>query len=130
GVPTTIWKWTALNYSFPRFLDSGRLHARLDWAGQGKMYVTPKISGNSDLTQGRYDIFNARLAYNDIPVGDGTLSIAAWVRNLTDEQYKIGGWEIDAGDPAAGGIGRTAISQYGEPRTYGVDLRYNFGTLR
>lgn len=52
------------------------------------------------------------------------------MRNLTDEEYKIGGWEIDAGDPASGGIGRTAISQYGEPRTYGVDLRYNFGTLR
>lgn len=120
----------SLNYSFPKFLDSGRLQARLDWAGQGKMYVTPKISGNRDLTQESYDIVNARLAYNDIPIGDGTLSIAGWVRNLADEEYKIGGWEIDAGDPAFGGIGRTAISQYGEPRTYGVDVRYNFGATR
>ena len=120
----------SLSYRFPQFFQVGRLNARLDWAGQSKIYVTPKISGNQDLTQGSYDVINARLAYEEIALGDGTLAITAWGQNLANEHYKIGGWEIDAGDPAYGGLGRTAISQYGEPRTYGIDVRYNFGTMR
>jgi iron complex outermembrane receptor protein len=70
------------------------------------------------------------LTYGDIALGDGTLSVAAWGKNLTDEEYKIGGFEIDAGDPDFGGIGRTGISQWGEPRTYGLDITYRFGTLK
>lgn len=120
----------SLAYTFPAFSDNGRLYGRLDWSGQSEMHVTPKISGNEDLTQDSYDIINARLTYGDIAVGDGTLSIAAWVRNLADEEYKIGGWEINAGDPAFGGLGRTATSQFGEPQTYGVDVTYRFGTMR
>jgi iron complex outermembrane receptor protein len=120
----------SLNYAFPQFSNNGRLYGRLDWSGQSKIHVTPKISGNNDLTQGRYDVVNARLTYGDIALGDGTLYIAAWGRNLTDEEYKIGGWEIDAGDPEFGGIGRTATSQFGEPRTYGIDIGYRFGTLK
>lgn len=120
----------SLSYAFPQFFDNGRLYGRLDWSGQSEMHVTPKVSGNNDLVQESYDVINARLTYGDIALGDGTLSIAGWARNLTDEEYKIGGWEIDAGDPAFGGIGRTATSQYGEPRTYGVDITYRFGTLR
>ena len=120
----------SLSYRFPQFFQVGRLNARLDWSGQSKIYVTPKISGNQDLTQGRYDLLNARLAYGEIAVGDGTLTVTAWGMNLTNEHNKIGGWEIDAGDPQYGGLGRTAVSQYGEPRTYGIDVRYDFGTMR
>mgnify|MGYP003381392939 CR=1 FL=1 len=120
----------SLSYRFPQFFKVGQLNARLDWAGQGKIHVTPKISGNEDLTQGSYDVINARLAYEEIAVGDGTLAFTAWGRNLANEHYKIGGWEIDAGDPAFGGIGRTATSQYGEPRTYGLDVTYHFGTMK
>ncbi|WP_162846143.1 TonB-dependent receptor [Seongchinamella sediminis] len=119
----------SLDYAFPQFFDNGRLYARLDWAGQGKIHVTPKISGNQDLVQESYDLINARLTYGDIALGDGTLMVSLWGNNLTDEAYKIGGYEIDAGDPAFGGIGRTGISQWGEPRTYGLDVTYRFGTL-
>jgi len=117
----------SLSYAFPRFTDFGQLYGRIDWSGQSKMAVTPKISGNSDLTQSSYDVLNARLTLDEIALGDGILSLSAWGRNLADEEYKIGGWEVDAGDPAFGGIGRTGVSQFGEPRTYGMDISYRFG---
>ncbi len=120
----------SVSYAFPQFTDNGRLYGRVDWSGQSKIHVTPKVSGNDDLTQSSYDVLNARLTYGDIAIGDGTLAVAAWVKNATDEEYRIGGYEVDGGDPAFGGIGRVAIGQFGEPRTYGVDVIYRFGTLQ
>ena len=50
---------------------------------------------------------------------DESLSIAAYVKNLTDERYDIGA--VSAGDS----IG-TFTSVLGDPRTYGVELRKTF----
>lgn len=117
----------SLNYSFPQFGDLGNLNARLDWSGQSKTIFTPKKSGNDDIAQDSYDLINARLSYDDIQMGNGTLSIALWAKNLTDEEYKIGGYEVDV---SGFGLGRVGISQWGEPRTYGMDITYRFGSMR
>ncbi|MBK7169706.1 MAG: TonB-dependent receptor [Gammaproteobacteria bacterium] len=79
-----------------------------------------------DLAQDGYDILNLRLGYDDIALGDGRLSISGWVRNATDEEYKIGGYEFDL---TGIGLGRASTSQWGEPRTYGVDVSYRFGSM-
>ncbi|TXS95350.1 TonB-dependent receptor [Parahaliea maris] len=64
-------------------------------------------------------IVNARLSLKDINVGSsGSLRIAGWVKNATDEEYRE--WGIDFG--TLGFAGDT----YGRPRTYGVDLIYEF----
>ncbi len=117
----------SLNYTFPQFSENGTLHARLDWAGQSKVRFTPKISGNNDLAQQSYDLFNARLSYADIAMGDGALTISLWGRNLTDEEYKIGGYEFDI---SGFGLGRVGANQWGEPRTYGLDVSYRFGSVQ
>lgn len=114
----------SLNYTFPRFTEAGTLRARLDWSGNSKIHVTPKISGNDDITQDSYSLLNGRLSFDDIALGDGALSIALWGNNLADEEYKIGGFEIDAGNGA-----RVGTSQWGEPRTFGLDVSYRFGSL-
>ena len=114
----------SLNYTFPRFTDNGSLRARLDWSGQSSMYVTPKISGNSDLKQETYDVLNARIAFEDVAVGDNSLGVALWVKNLNDEEYKIGGYEVPGG--AMGSVGS---SQWAEPRTYGLDIIYRYGSM-
>jgi iron complex outermembrane recepter protein len=114
----------SLNYTFPRFTERGSLRARLDWSGSSKVYVTPKISGNEDITQDRYEILNGRISFDDVALGDGALTFSLWGKNLSDEEYKIGGFEVDAGNGA-----RVATSQWGEPRTYGVDVSYRFGSL-
>lgn len=66
-----------------------------------------------------YDLWNARLSLNDIPVGEqGNLNIGLWSKNLADEEY-----EITAVDnlPHAD---RAVL--WGEPRTYGLDVIYRY----
>lgn len=63
-----------------------------------------------------YVLLDARLSWSN-PEDD--LSIAAYVKNLTDERYDIGA--VSAGDS----IG-TFTSVLGEPRMYGVELRKTF----
>ena len=114
----------SLNYTFPRFTEVGTLRARVDWSGSSKVYVTPKISGNDDITQDSYSLVNARISFDDVAVGDGVLSFSLWGKNLADEEYKIGGFEVDAG-----GGNRVGTNQWGEPRTFGFDVSYRFGSM-
>ncbi|MCB1677564.1 MAG: TonB-dependent receptor [Halioglobus sp.] len=115
----------SLNYTFPQFTSVGELRARVDWSGQSETAFTPKISGNDDLLQDRYDILNARITFDEIAAGNGSLGFSLWARNLADEEYKIGGYEVNIGQP----LGRVGISQWGEPRTYGLDVTYRFGSM-
>jgi hypothetical protein len=64
-------------------------------------------------------IVNARLALNEIAVGDGALSVGLWGRNLTDDDYRT--FSFNYG-PALGLV----LAQYGEESTYGVDLIYRY----
>jgi len=124
--PETTYNLT-LNYTFPQFSNNGTLNARLDWSGQSKVRFTPKISGNDDIAQDSYSLLNGRFSYSDIAVGDGYLTVSLWGRNLADEEYKIGGFEFDI---TGFGLGRASTSQWGEPRTYGVDVSYRFGSTK
>lgn len=67
----------------------------------------------SVLRQKAYSIVNARLGFRP-PSED--FEIAVWANNLFDERY------FD--DVVAAGSG--IRGSYGTPRTYGVDLRFNF----
>ncbi|MBQ0794516.1 TonB-dependent receptor [Zhongshania sp.] len=114
----------SLNYTVPSFTSLGTLRARLDWSGTSKIYVTPKISGNDDINQDSYDLLNTRITFDEIALGDGVLAVSIWGKNITDEEYKIGGFEVDAGGGA-----RVGTNQWGEPRTFGIDVSYRFGSL-
>lgn len=61
----------------------------------------------------------ARLAWRDIPVGDGTIELALWGRNLTDDDGLIYGF-----DGCAFGGGFCTYRAF--PRTYGIELRYSY----
>lgn len=63
-------------------------------------------------------LVNAQLAWQDIKVGDGTLTITLWGRNLLDDDYP--NYAINFG--ALNFI----TEQYGDPKTYGLDLTYQF----
>ena len=117
----------SISYVLPLNLPTGDITERLNISRQDDIIFTPKISGNEDIAQDSYELINLRIAYEEVKAGDGTFTVALWGRNLADEEYKIGGFEIDAGDPAFGGLGRAAISQWGAPRTYGIDLIYAMG---
>ena len=64
-----------------------------------------------------YELFNARLSWNEI-MGSG-FSAALLGKNLTDEEYFVGGMTL------AAALGHNAAA-VGEPRTYGLELSYKF----
>lgn len=69
------------------------------------------------LAQGEYWLVNARLALRP---QDGRWELAAFVKNLADEEYVV-----DAFDVADFGFDELV---YGDPRTYGISLTYRFGS--
>lgn len=95
------------------------LIGRIDYYWQSETVLQ---NGNNPLAgQGDYNLLHARLAVAGIQLPDdaGTLDIAFWGRNLTDEEYRPFG--ID--------FGEYIVQTFGERRTYGVDLTYRFGTM-
>jgi len=44
------------------------------------------------------------------------LKLSLWGKNLTDEDYRINGIPAQFG----------AVNYYGDPRSYGVDVTYDF----
>ncbi len=65
-----------------------------------------------------YDLVNARLGLYDMTLFGGNLNVAAWGKNLADTEYVVNA--IDNLPHAD----RAVI--WGEPRSYGVDVIYNY----
>jgi iron complex outermembrane recepter protein len=63
-------------------------------------------------------VVNARLGMENVKMGNGTLRAGLWARNLTDEEYQNFGINF-------GGLG-VITEQYAEPRTYGLDVTWEF----
>ncbi|MDX2416064.1 MAG: TonB-dependent receptor [Xanthomonadales bacterium] len=92
-----------------------QLSARLEFEGRSDSfygyYHNQKISG--------YSTFNASLGYNF-----GAFTIRAWGRNLGNKDYAVHGLYF-ANDPRKEYVNE-AYRQFGEPRVYGIELRYEF----
>ncbi len=63
-------------------------------------------------------VVNARLNLENIRLGEGTLKIGLWGKNLTNDDYPTYGINF-------GSLGLIS-QQYGEPRTYGIDFSYEY----
>ena len=79
-----------------------------------------------ELTDDDYSLFNASIGFTG---ASDNWDIIIWGKNLTDEEYLIGGARNrDAGNAA---FGATPIEGYrvtaGEERTYGITLKYRVG---
>jgi len=91
-------------------------------------YIDPDQNAASHIDD--RSLVNARLALSDIALGDGTLLVALWGQNLTDEDYRIntipfGGVDQRVDPNGGSGVGWTT-SYFGDPRTYGVEVSYQF----
>ena len=105
---------TSFNYLFRYNFDifGGNLAAQVDGAWYDDQFL--EITNGTGTLQPSYNVSNARLSYSG---GDDSWSVAAWVRNFTDETYKL--YSLDLGD-----LGVTTF--YGPPIMYGVNLRLSF----
>jgi len=106
------------NYRIP--VEVGEVLFDVNYSYRGEMYTNSSSSRASlDAAAGgvikSVDLVGARVGLNM----DSGLSIALWGKNLTDEEYYMSRLALSL--PAslyAGGVG--------EPRSYGLDVRYEF----
>lgn len=91
------------------------VHVNYAWQDEVVSDRLPDAYGR-DFIVDDYGLLNARAVLAEIPTGlPGTLEVALWARNIENRQYLR--------NTFSAGI----MSGYaGEPRTYGIDLRYEF----
>jgi outer membrane receptor protein involved in Fe transport len=109
------------NYQYnagARVLLTDRLSARLEVEGQDDSYFGYYHDGRIDS----YDLLNASLQWQ----GD-QLNVTLWGHNLSDEDYAVHGLYF-GNDPRDdfGAFANETYYQWGEPRTYGLDVSYAF----
>lgn len=103
-------------YVVPHFLSVGDLVLRIDYAWVDDYFL---LSSAGNFVDG-YDLLNARIALEGISgPGDSRFSVALWGRNLTDEVYYTTGYNLVSSIGIAGRF-------TGPPRTYGLDLNFQF----
>ena len=104
----------SLNYLFRYNFDvlGGNLAAQIDGAWFDDQYL--EITNGTGTVQPSYNVSNARLTYTN---GAENFSVSGWVRNFTDEQYKV--YSLDLGD-----LGVTTF--YAPPIMYGVNASFSF----
>ncbi|WP_116367771.1 TonB-dependent receptor [Parahaliea mediterranea] len=93
----------------------GTLIAYLNYSWVDDHFITSSTV-NGDYIIEAYGLTDARLTLADIPgLPAGNLRVALWGKNLADEEYAY------INGPLFGGA-----TAWGEPRTYGIDLTYEF----
>lgn len=101
--------------------DIGKLTARADWTYRGKIAFHPldRLNPyNRQIADGGAGRLDARIALSDIDVGPTRATVALWGKNLTNKDYLYAGIDF-------GSLGFAGVS-YAEPRTYGVDVKFDF----
>ncbi len=104
--------YASLTYEFN--VGRGRLPVSVTYSYKDDFQFDFVVDPLADhFNQEAYEVVNARVTYH--PPGE-TWSVSAWGRNLFDEEYF---------DEVTGNF--TGVrGSYGAPRTYGVDVQYNF----
>jgi outer membrane receptor protein involved in Fe transport len=109
------------NYQYnagARIMFTEQLSVRLEVEGQDDSYYGYYHDGKLDS----YDLFNASLQWQN-----DSINVTLWGRNLTDEDYAVHGLYF-GNDPRDnyGAWANQTYFQWGEPRTYGVNVSYAF----
>ena len=98
----------------------GILLARVDWSYVDNQYFqvvpSPLIEGDS------YTLLDARLELREM--FDSRLTLSLWGKNLGDEEYRTGGFDVPTfGINPPDGL---FTNSWANTRTWGFDLRYDF----
>jgi iron complex outermembrane recepter protein len=101
-------------------LSFGELVGTVSYYHTSKITFSAANFGRPVAFQDPYGLLNARLELKNI--ADSRVDVGLWGKNLTNKDYAV---NIDD-EPA---FGFTA-TLYGDPRTYGVDVKYSFGVKR
>lgn len=108
----------ALDYHRP--LSIGELHGRVGYAYQDRQQTSVNVLEN--ITMDDYGLVDASLSWGEIRMGSvpGVFRVMLWGKNLADEEYTI------LSTAAWGFVGSNDTSTFGDPRTYGLSLYYDY----
>lgn len=132
NAPRNAWA-VNLDYAFEPF-SFGQLNAHIGLTDSDEYCFNP-FSCNRDSIMIAEDIqglqggdnnrlLNARLTLSEIPLGRqaGTMAVSLWGKNLTDEEYINFGYTA----PSNRLVGNNTAAQFGEPRSLGVTMIYEY----
>ena len=99
----------------------GQLSARLDYAyrSSARYNVVPfptVAPFDQEIRARGYGLLDGRIMLADLDIGNADATLTLWGRNLTNKDYRTQGIDF-------GSLG-FAVNSYGEPRSYGVDLKF------
>ncbi|HEY4546981.1 MAG TPA: TonB-dependent receptor [Pedomonas sp.] len=102
---------------------AGVLSVRVDYSYKGRvgfniLPVLPFSPYDADIAAPAYGLWDARVMLADVPLGRTEALITLWGKNITNKDYRTAGIDF-------GSLG-FATSNYGEPRSYGLDVRVKF----
>ena len=111
-VPKWNWQLGAVHRADLGF---ATLESSANYSWRSSQYTSLTVDPLAQLPA--YGLLSARLALTDIELGNGsTLEVAAWAKNLTDEEYLVSAINLSV----------LTLAQYGDPRTFGVEARVKF----
>jgi iron complex outermembrane receptor protein len=126
GAPQDIANTRAFQNA-PEWSNFASITWRTDLAG-GDLRITPSLAYRSSfhlfdapdaiLDQGAYTLFDINAVWNS-PTGRYQVALSG--KNLTDETYRIGGYNFNAAT-----YNSSVIGFYGPPRTWAVSLQAKF----
>lgn len=115
------WSWSlSPDLRLAKFGDS-ELHLIVDYSHSSRAFqgaYSPEAARAAPLDA--YHVVDARLRLSDIKLDGTTVALSAWVRNITNESYRIGGFDFG---PAFGNL---TLGYFNPPRTFGADLNMSF----
>jgi iron complex outermembrane receptor protein len=112
-------EWTYnLSATFRHDLSFGQLQANISYAYLSEVTFTDTNIDSPNAFQKGYGLVDLGVDLKNL--GGRPLTLGVWVKNATDEDYAV-----NISDQSKS-LGFTSYI-YGDPRTYGVSLRYDFG---
>ena len=109
----------SLDYHFP--LKNGDLDINLNYAYRDETHT--EIDREQSVGIDDYGLWGGAITWSEISLGEGipgTLKLMLWGKNLGDEEYaliSVGAWSI---------FGASEVTTFGDPRTYGLTLSYQY----
>ncbi|ARS26535.1 TonB-dependent receptor [Sphingomonas sp. KC8] len=101
----------------------GTLSIRADYTYKSKVHYNvlpgaPFARFDADIAAPGYGLIDGRITLADVAVGGGEATFTLWSKNLTNKVYRASGIDFTS-------FGY-AINIYGEPRSYGFDVKFKF----
>jgi iron complex outermembrane receptor protein len=114
--PYTPKNTANLGVQYTQPLALGEVVGRVDWSYTDDYAIFPDPYSYENTSIDSYQLVDLRVSWEKVPLQTAQLSVGAWVKNLTDKQYRVNGLEW----------GPITTMHYGDPRTFGIDVGVKF----